>query len=99
MLLVLGRFDSVNLAHGAQTGDYALGEVGRRMAHFAQDEFARASWLVARIDGGKFLLATRDKCSRERWQFLAETLADAAGKARASTVIGCSERSTAVAAS
>lgn len=88
MLLVLGRFDSVNLAHGAQTGDYALGEVGRRMAHFAQDEFARASWLVARIDGGKFLLATRDKCSRERWQFLAETLADGVAQPMAGSALG-----------
>ncbi len=76
LLLVLGRFDSVNLAHGAEAGDYALAEVARRITHFGQDEFAQGSWFAARLDGGKFLLATREECSRERWQFLAEALAD-----------------------
>ena len=77
LLLVLGRFDSVNIAHGADAGDYALSEVARRVSHFAQDEFDSGQWLAARLDGGKFLLATREPCSRERWQFLAEALADA----------------------
>lgn len=76
LLLVLGRFDSVNLAHGAEAGDYALTEVARRITHFGQDEFAQGEWFAARIEGGKFLLATREECSRERWQFLAEALAD-----------------------
>jgi len=76
LLLVLGRFDSVNVAHGADAGDYALTEVARRLSHFAQDEFPEGSWFAARLDGGKFMLATREECSRERWQFLAEALAD-----------------------
>ena len=76
LLLVLGRFDSVNLAHGSDAGDYALTEVARRITHFSQDEFAPGEWFAARIEGGKFLLATREPCSRERWQFLAEALAD-----------------------
>ena len=76
LLLVLGRFDSVNLAHGADAGDFALAEVARRITHFGQDEFLPGQWFAARIEGGKFLLATREECSRERWQFLAEALAD-----------------------
>ncbi|MEL7689481.1 GGDEF domain-containing phosphodiesterase [Citromicrobium bathyomarinum] len=76
LLLVLGRFDSVNLAHGADAGDFALAEVARRITHFGQDEFLQGQWFAARIEGGKFLLATREECSRERWQFLAEALAD-----------------------
>lgn len=76
LLLALGRFDSVNLAHGAIAGDFALTEVARRLTHFAQDEFEDGTWLAARLDGGKFLIATREECSRERWQFLAEALAD-----------------------
>ena len=76
LLLVLGRFDSVNVAHGADAGDYALAEVARRLTHFGEDEFPHDSWFAARLDGGKVMLATREKCSRERWQFLAEALAD-----------------------
>ncbi|GAB5347764.1 EAL domain-containing protein [Alteriqipengyuania sp. 357] len=76
MLVALGRFDSVNVAHGLLAGDFALTETARRITHFAQDEFAGGAWFAARLDGGKFLLATREPCSRERWQFLAEALAD-----------------------
>lgn len=77
MLLGLGRFDTVNLAYGEAAGDGALVEVARRMTHFAEDEFAEGSWFAARIGGGKFLLAAKEACSRERWQWLAEALADA----------------------
>lgn len=77
MMLALGRFDTVNLAYGEATGDGALVEVASRIAHFARDEFAEDSWFAARIGGGKFLLAANEACSRERWQWLGEALADA----------------------
>ena len=76
-LLELGRFDAVNIAYGSDTGDHALVEVARRLLHFAEDEFEEGDWLAARLGGGRFLLATREPCSRERWQWLAEALADA----------------------
>ncbi len=88
LLLVLGRFDSINLAHGAEAGDYALTEVARRIAHFGHDEFAAGEWFAARLDGDKFLLATREECSRERWQFLAEALADGISQPLAGTIAG-----------
>ena len=88
LLLALGRFDSVNLAHGAVAGDFALTETARRIAHFGTDEFAEGEWFAARLDGGKFLLATREQCSRERWQFLAEALADAIAQPLAGAVAG-----------
>lgn len=88
LLLVLGRFDSVNLAHGAVAGDFALTEVARRISHFAQDEFEGGQWFAARLDGGKFLLATREPASRERWQFLAEALADGIAQPLAGTAVG-----------
>ncbi|MCB2089547.1 MAG: EAL domain-containing protein [Sphingomonadaceae bacterium] len=77
MLLGLGRFDTVNLAYGEATGDGALVEVARRILHFAEDEFESGTTLVARIGGGQFLIAALDPCSRERWQWLADALADA----------------------
>ena len=77
MMLGLGRFDTVNLAYGEAAGDGALVEVARRIAHFASDEFEEGDWFAARIGGGKFLLAAREACSRDRWQWLAEALADA----------------------
>ena len=77
MILALGRFDAVNLAYGEATGDGALVTVAQRILHFAQDEFEANSWVAARIGGGKFLLAAHEACSRERWQWLAEALADA----------------------
>lgn len=76
MLIALGRFDTVNLAYGAAAGDGALVAVAQRIAHFADDEFDDGDWLVARLGGGKFLLAAHEACSRERWQWLAEALAD-----------------------
>ncbi|WP_209347449.1 bifunctional diguanylate cyclase/phosphodiesterase [Pontixanthobacter sp. CEM42] len=77
MLLSLGRFDAVNLAYGETVGDGALVTVAKRILHFAEDEFEVGEWLVARLGGGKFLLAAHEACSRERWQWLAEALADA----------------------
>ena len=77
MLLGLGRFDAVNVAYGEAAGDGALVEVARRILHFAEDEFEAGEWFAARIGGGKFLLAAREPCSRERWQWLGEALGDA----------------------
>lgn len=77
MLLGLGRFDTVNLAYGEAAGDGALAEVARRILHFAEDEFESGAHLVARIGGGQFLVAALEACSRERWEWLADALADA----------------------
>lgn len=77
MMVALGRFDAVNLAYGEATGDGALIAIAQRILHFAQDEFEPNRWIVARIGGGKFLLAAHEACNRERWQWLAEALADA----------------------
>ena len=77
MLVALGRFDTINLAYGEATGDSALVAISQRILHFAQDEFEDSEWLAARLGGGKFLLAAHESCSRERWQWLAEALADA----------------------
>lgn len=77
MLIAVGRIDTVNLAYGATTGDSALVEISQRIVHFATDEFETADWYAARVAGGTFLLVARDTCSRERWQWFAEALADA----------------------
>lgn len=77
MLIAAGRIDTVNLAFGATTGDSALVEIAHRVIHFAADEFETADWFAARVSGGTFLLVARDTCSRERWQWFAEALADA----------------------
>lgn len=77
MLIAVGRIDTVNLAYGATTGDSALVEIAQRITHFASDEFETAEWFAARVAGGTFLLVARDTCSRERWQWFAEALADA----------------------
>lgn len=77
MLIAVGRIETVNLAYGADTGDTALVEITQRILHFATDEFETDDWFAARVAGGTFLLVARDKCSRERWQWFAEALADA----------------------
>ena len=77
MVLALGRFDTVNLAYGEAAGDGALVTVAQRIGHFSDDEFEDGDWIAARIGGGKFLLAVHEACSRERWQWLGEALADA----------------------
>lgn len=77
MLISLGRFDTVNVAFGESAGDGALVEVAQRIRHFASDELDSTAWVAARLRGGNFLLLARQQCSRERWQWLAEALADA----------------------
>ncbi|HKX77936.1 MAG TPA: GGDEF domain-containing phosphodiesterase [Novosphingobium sp.] len=75
MLLGLRRFDTVNLAYGAVSGDGALAEVAARLQHCAASELEDPS-IVAHAGGGKFMLAASEPCSRERWQLIAEQLAD-----------------------
>lgn len=77
MLISLGRIDTVNVAFGESAGDGALVEVAQRIRHFAGDELDSTAWVAARLSGGNFLLLARQQCSRERWQWLAEALADA----------------------
>ncbi len=77
MLVTLGRIDTVNVAFGEKAGDKALIEVARRIRTFAADELETSAWLAARLNGGNFLLVAREELSRERWQWLAEALADA----------------------
>ncbi|MBV1917375.1 MAG: GGDEF domain-containing phosphodiesterase [Sphingomonadaceae bacterium] len=76
MLLGLHRFDTINIAYGTPAGDIALAEVASRIQHFAASELDGA-WLAAHAGGGKFLLVANESCSRERWQLVAEQLADA----------------------
>lgn len=77
MLISLGRIDTVNVAFGETVGDVALAEVAHRIRHFASDELESHPWLAARLTGGTFMLVARADTSRERWQWLAEALADA----------------------
>lgn len=77
MLIAVGRIETVNLAFGATTGDSALVEIAQRIVHFATDEFETTEWFAGRVGGGTFLLVACDTCSRERWQWFAEALADA----------------------
>jgi len=79
MLLGLRRFDTVNLAYGEATGDSALVAVAARILSFASEEL-EGEWLAARVGGGSFLIAASGACSRERWQWLAETLAGQVAK-------------------
>lgn len=75
LMLGLRRFDTVNLAFGEAAGDSALVAVAARILHFVADELD-GEWIVARMGGGNFLVAANESCSRERWQWLAETLAE-----------------------
>ena len=77
MLISLGRIETVNVAFGETAGDGALVEVAQRIRHFATDELESDLWMATRLSGGNFLLAVRSDSSRERWQWLAEALADA----------------------
>ena len=77
MMITLGRIDTVNVAFGEIAGDGALVEVAHRISHFANDELESHPWLGARLSGGTFMLVTRGQTSRERWEWLAEALADA----------------------
>jgi len=76
LLIGLRRFDAVNLAYGATTGDSALAEIAARLKHFAASEL-EGSWFVARTGGGQFLLVSGEPCSRQRWQLAAAQLLDA----------------------
>jgi len=76
LLMGFRRFDAINLAYGEAAGDAVLAEVAGRIAHFAAREFD-GPYLAARGSSGTFLLITPEACSRERWQLLAEQLADA----------------------
>ncbi|MBB4859937.1 EAL domain-containing protein (putative c-di-GMP-specific phosphodiesterase class I) [Novosphingobium chloroacetimidivorans] len=75
MLVGLRRFDAVNLAYGEAAGDEALEEVAARMSNFAAGEL-EGRWLVSRAGGGSFLLLAAEPCSRERWQLVADELAE-----------------------
>ena len=77
LLIGFARFETVNLAFGSDAGDAALAETARRIETFAQDELASQGWFAGRLDGGKFLLAARGAMARDRWEWLAEALADA----------------------
>lgn len=77
MLISLGRMDTVNVAFGESVGDGALVEIAHRIRHFANDELESDAWMAARLTGGVFMLVARTESSRERWQWLAEALADA----------------------
>lgn len=74
-LLGLRRFETVNLAYGESAGDVALAEVARRLNRFLEDDI-EGEWMLARGGGGHFVIIARGPCSRERWQWLAEELAD-----------------------
>lgn len=77
MLIALGEMGALNLAFGPAVGDSVLWETARRIALFADDEFAGQTCLVARVDGSTFLVAVQEEWARDRWQWLAEALADA----------------------
>jgi len=77
LLLGLRRFDALNLAYGAATGDAALNEVAARLTRFAEDEL-EGPWIASRSGGSNFVLAASEACSRERWQVFAGELADLA---------------------
>ncbi len=75
LLIGLRRLDAVNLAFGEAAGDGALLAVSSRLAHFAAEELG-GQWLAARWGGSAFMLLSNEPCSRERWQWLAEMLAE-----------------------
>ena len=75
VLIGLRRFDAVNLAYGAATGDAALAATAGRLNHFAAEELP-PGWLLARSGGGMFLLLSNEPKSRETWQLLAGQLLD-----------------------
>ncbi|MGE3692210.1 MAG: EAL domain-containing protein [Novosphingobium sp.] len=77
LLLGMRRFDALNLAYGAESGDAALTEVAARLARFAEAELG-GPWIAARSGGSNFVLAASEACSRERWQHFAGQLADLA---------------------
>jgi EAL domain-containing protein (putative c-di-GMP-specific phosphodiesterase class I)/GGDEF domain-containing protein len=79
LLLGLPRLATINLAYGSATGDGTLAEVAARMVHFAGRDID-GPWFAARLHGGSFLLVAREECSRERWELMAEGLAEAVAR-------------------
>lgn len=75
LMIGLRRLDSVDMAYGAAASDGALREVAGRIAHFAAAEID-GPWVLAEAGNGAFVLAANLACSRERWQLLADQLAD-----------------------
>ena len=78
MLIGLHRLHAVNLAYGVAAGDRLLALAGKLIRDFVTAQEAGQDGnqpLVARIGGGVFLVASRVPASRQRWQWLAETLA------------------------
>ncbi|MCT2401020.1 bifunctional diguanylate cyclase/phosphodiesterase [Novosphingobium mangrovi (ex Huang et al. 2023)] len=75
MLLGLRRFEAINIAYGEAAGDGALDEVAARIVHFAGEELD-GPWQLARAGGGAFVLVASEACSRERWQLVADQMAD-----------------------
>lgn len=75
MLVGLRRLETINIAYGAAAGDGALEEVASRIHHFAAEELD-GPWQLARAGGGTFVLVANEACSRERWQLVADQLAD-----------------------
>jgi len=76
LLLRLSRLPAINLAYGQAVGDAAIAEAAVRLVQFAGAEF-EAPWFASRLGGGTFLLISREQLSRERWEVLAEGLAEA----------------------
>ncbi len=76
MLVGLQRIDTVNLAYGEAAGDSALAEAATRIQQCIGSE-VDGPWVAAHAGGGKFLVIAQAACSRERWQLIAEELADA----------------------
>ncbi len=75
LLLGIRRFDAVNLAYGAAAGDAALVEIAARISLFAEAELD-CPCVIARGNGGNFLVVADEACSRERWGLFADQLAD-----------------------
>lgn len=87
LMLGLRRFDTVNLAYGEAAGDGALVAIAARILHFAADELD-GEWIVARLGGSNFVIAADMPCSRERWQWLGEALAESVSRPIANPVGG-----------
>jgi EAL domain-containing protein (putative c-di-GMP-specific phosphodiesterase class I)/GGDEF domain-containing protein len=79
LLLALPRLPAINLAYGNAAGDAVIAEAAARMVHFAAAEFD-APWFAARLSGGTFLLLSQEQLSRERWELLADGLAEAVAR-------------------
>ena len=79
MLLGMRRFETINRAFGTVAGDAALVGVATRIRAMGAAELDE-EWLIARIGGDRFLIAQRNPCSRTRWEWLAEAIADSVSR-------------------